>query len=356
MVKKLKDDPTYSVSLTTETNSWVGGWDDAPLHVTAIVTDTSSNKSVNEANVIFTLEGAKGDFVDGGVTTTDAKGIARGKVVITEASEANVTATITVDVTTIDGGSCSASVKLHVRPSVLRAPYFPLANDGLIDEADVAAGVFGQILISDGSEGDIVCMYFDDVKIEHTMTTSSEKIQMPVIETLLTTGKHTAGYYHLDYVGNASFSSQAEIYVQRDGASGIFDLPKPSVPAADVDGSINESDMDNIDIMVVVDGLYGDPGVPVFSQISLPSDCVMHLNSFDKSGNLVEDASYNASLTIDNNTAPPTFHIPPLTFKTLGEGTMTVTYELTLIDGKLHTSRPNTFIVDVIPPGGRKNK
>lgn len=356
MVKKLKDteDATYSISLTTETDSWVSGWKNAPLHVTAVVTDVSSNpaKPANKVDVFFTVEGANGTFVDGGAATTDENGIARGKVVITELAGADVSAKITVT-----AGADSNSVTLHVRPSVLRAPYFPLASDGLVDEADVAAGVFGQILISDGSVGDIVCMYFDDVKIEHTMTESSEKIQMPVIETLLTSGKHTAGYYHLDYVGNASFSSQAEVYVQRDGASGILDLPKPSVPVADLDGSINESDMENKEIRVVVDGLYGVPPKPLFDLISLPSSCVMHLNSFDKFGNLVKDASYTESKTYtDALTEAPFFVILGSIFKTLGEGTMTVTYELTLDDGKLHTSRPNTFIVDVIPPGGRKNK
>lgn len=375
------DDQFLVVKITPPAQSWCSAWSDIPIRLTITALYFADNQPAD--NIHFTMKLTSdvfeaewiGEDDDGGYET-QTNGIQtvtgyirpkKGSTPPTGISSVTISATFTDGVDTNGDPETTEthSTTLFMSPvsSTLAAPYYPLAADGVIDEADVQAGVYARILVNGSVRGDNVHLYLDEYPTPYTIETANEPISIKVPEALLTSGKRYSAYYAADFVNNLSFSPVTDFIVSRDNPSGaITDLPAPSVPVADNNGVINMYDAENIDLKVILNGIYKED--EVWKQAVPGSTYYVYWNSYAKStGSLVSSASRKFESIVTGDNAPyiannynNEFTALKELLYALGEGYVVVTYEMTIAaDNQLHASKENTFYVDVVPPGGRKS-
>lgn len=367
----------FVVKITPPAKSWCSAWSDIPIRLTITVLFAEDNQPAD--NIHFTMALTSDVFEaewigkdeDGGYETQTngiqtVTGYIRPKTGSTPPagiSSVSISATFT-DGTGDDAITETHSATLNMSPvsTKLAAPYYPLAADGIIDEADVQAGVYARILVNGSVRGDNVHLYVDEFPTPYTIETANEPISIKVSEALLNSGKRYSAYYTADFVNNLSFSPVTDFIVSRDNPSGaITDLPAPNIPVADNNGVINMYDAENVDLKIILNGIYNDD--VVWKQAVPGSKYYVYWNSYAKStGTLVSSASRKFESTITGDREPTIgndynneFTALKELLYALGEGYVVVTYEMTMeADNQLHASKENTFYVDVVPPGGRK--
>ncbi|MDZ7320058.1 hypothetical protein N4G41_00195 [Kosakonia sacchari] len=357
----------YDVTITPQVRAWCYHWQNIPVTINVVAIRSADNFPAD--NVIvkmavnspdFTVEW-RGEGEDGDEFETDVQGRATITGYITP-NDPSITGNKTVSLMAMlkndEGENEVHSRNLILSPASLTAPYYPLADDGLIDEGDVAARVYARISVPNSEPGDTVGLYFDEFRTVKSITTNNERLAVEIVEPLLTTGIHHSAYYAMDWASNISFSHVQDLIVERDNASGVItDLPLANVPLAQK-GVINMYDAEE-GVSVILDGLYN--GAPVYEAAVVGSIYTVYWKSFRLDGTPVTQATrtFRAEIqdevvpTIDDEFNNEWNAIRDLLYA-LGEGYVTVTYEMTLAaDNQLHSSKPKTFSVDVVPPGRR---
>lgn len=353
---------TYNIAITPEVRGWTTEWQDIPLNVVVMVTKVSDNSPASDVTVTLELAGLSGvsgiwngEGVDGNEFTTQPDGRAHATVRVIANSVIAGTAQIRADI-----GDDSKSQALLLQAPKLTAPYYPLAADGVIDESDVKAGVYARMAVQGSETGDVLGLYFGSHLLTHSISEDNQRVSLQIPEPLLAAGPYSSAYYAIDWVGNVSFSDVTSFIVERDNPTGaIKDLPEASVPLAS-NGFINMYDAEQ-GVAVLLDGEY--EGRPVYLSAKSGTTWSLYWNSYLYNGTAVPAASriFRGEIedevvpTIDDFFNDELSAIKDLLYA-LGEGYVTLTYEMTLKDDQLHSSKAHTFTVDVIPPGGRNKK
>ena len=360
---------SYIVTITPQLRAWCYDWKDIPMTLSVVaMRNVPGNFPADNVKLTMNLDDEdfsvnwRGEGRNNAEFETDVQGraVVTGYIIPkSEGITGNNTVTLTATFTDDDGEDETHAQTIILSAARLTAPYFPLADDGLIDESDVNAGVYARITVPNSEIGDTVGLYFDEFRTIKSISTSNERLAIEVVDPLLSTGIHYSAYYAMDWASNVSFSAVQPLIVQRDNTSGaIIDLPVASVPLAQK-GVINMYDADE-GVKVILDGLYNE--TPVYESAVVGSTYSVYWKSFRLDGTPVTQASRTFRAEVMDEVIP-TIHdefnnewnaVREL-LQALGEGYVTVTYEMTLkTDNLLHSSRPKTFAVDVVPPGLRR--
>ncbi|NIF33007.1 hypothetical protein F3J29_12790 [Enterobacter sp. Cy-643] len=353
------------IGISFESSTWANTWSEIPFGVTARVVDAESLLPQREIAVRMEVDTAVGVWIGSNSNIinleTNYEGAATAKIKF----KAGVPQVVSIKVSKIETSGQASVTKTDsvfmVSPT-LRNHTFPIATDGRVTEADVAAGVYAIVPIASPEVGNVVGFHFGDNAVlkQSEQSSAINSIAVSVPESYLTSGTHASAFYITDNSGNSSFSNIVELEVVRDSSSAtIVDLPPVSIPRADSNNLTINVALAATGVEVQLDGLY--EGKVVNAAAREDSICNIYWKSYRGAVEIPAasrvfsfpvdpEGAENSIIVLDDDYNDEGNALRDLLYA-LGEGTIKISYEMVIEkDQKLHASTEKTYYVDVVPP------
>lgn len=353
---------TYDVRINSDSGSyWSAELKFAAKSFYVIVSDDSYDPVSGASVAVYPTDPTSGvtvTLLNSAAVTNDESGMVVALVKFDGVADGDYL-DLTFDVTFMGTIVASQQLALQFIAPSLPAPYYPLAIDAMIDDADIAAGVYANISTTTQQSGNSLYLHVDDDIIAHPVTDAdiiAENISISVNEAYLNNAHKKSFYYSMDVHQNTSFSNVTLFTVKRnDDTTGVVDLNALQVLQGD-DGYINKFESDRgITVSIydlALENTYPS-GSNVFTLVckGYGSDDTLLVNEIIPDIPVGDMSDGPFEITDDGK-------LRENVFNKIGTGYVIMTYSAFLDDGDgkgtKHSSEPVRYNVDVIPPGGRR--
>jgi len=335
-----KPEDNFIITPRTDATVWSASWGASGINMVVFVAITDQDYMPVTGPYTVSVAGAPENSLEhiNGPTPLNSNGVAECHVILTGNVGDDIVITPTLNGENVNLAGTPFIIELVKTGSI--PPAIPAMVDGVIDDTDVENGVYVNMNLAITDPGQTVVLMIGGAEERYTTPGSNNILPALIDESYLTNGVQLIGYYQVDAVGNATFSSLTPIYINRtNGGGGINDLEQAIIPEAESTGFINKVIADSTPHAIV--------NAPAGAEIRTARLIITGNRNND-------DLIYRKSVIVERNT-DQTF-IPlelnaDIYFYPIGEGYITITPSLEYDDGKYHTADPRKYIVDVVPPG-----